>query len=109
MPLFSIQIKNMSNTLIITITIVFILYCAVAIAYAVKVDNALYYNYPKISKKEMRKICVYVFFWIIFFTKLEKIIKGKEQFGTDFALTLGKYINLIYYETTLIDTLINIL
>ena len=78
MPLFSIQIKNMSNTLIITIIIVFILYCAVAIAYAMKVDNALYYNYPKMSKKEMRKICVYVFFWIIFFTKLEKIIKGKE-------------------------------
>ena len=78
MPLFSIQIKNMSNTLIITIIIVFILYCAVAIAYAMKVDNALYYNYPKMSNKEMRKICVYVFFWIIFFIKLDKIIKGKE-------------------------------
>ena len=78
MPLFSIQIKNMSNTSIITITIVFILYCAVAIAYAMKVDNALYYNYPKMSKKEMRKICVYVFFWIIFFAKLEKIIQVKE-------------------------------
>ena len=109
MPLFSIQIKNMSNTLIITITIVFILYCAVAIAYAMKVDNALYYNYPKIPKKEMRKICVYVFFWVIFFIKLDKIIKGKEQFGTDIALTLNKHINLNHYEATLIDTLINIL
>ena len=78
MPLFSIQNKNMSNTSIITIIIAFILYCAVAIAYAMKVDNALYYNYPKISKKEMRKICVYVFFWIIFFAKLEKIIQGKK-------------------------------
>ena len=78
MPLFSFQIKIMNITLIITITIVFILYCAVAIAYAMKVDNALYYNYPKMSKKEMRKICVYVFFWIIFFAKLEKIIQGKK-------------------------------
>ena len=56
MPLFSIQIKNMSNTSIITIIIVFILYCAVAIAYAMKVDNALYYNYPKMSKKETANV-----------------------------------------------------
>ena len=74
MPLFLTQNKNMD----LIITFVFIFYCAVAIDCAIKVDNALYYNYPKISKKEMRKICVYVFFWIIFFAKLEKIIQGKK-------------------------------
>lgn len=62
MPLFSIQNKNMSKTLILIITLVYILYCAVAIDCAIKVDNALEYYYPKMSKKEMRKICVYVFF-----------------------------------------------
>ena len=74
MSLFLIQNKNMD----LIITFVFIFYCAVAIDCAIKVDNALEYYYPKMSKKEMRKICVYVFFWIIFFAKLEKIIKGKE-------------------------------
>ena len=78
MPLFSIQIKNMSNTLIITITIVVVLYCAVAMAYAVKVDDVLYYKYPKMSIKEKDRICFYTFFWFIFFNKLEKIIQGKK-------------------------------
>ena len=95
MPLFSIQIKNMSNTLIITIIIVFILYCAVAIAYAMKVDNALYYNYPKISKKEMRKICVYVFFWIIFFTKIILIF---EILWHDFGIIVYKQLKTEHYE-----------
>lgn len=77
MPLFSIQNKNMSKTLILIITLVYILYCAVAIDCAIKVDNALEYYYPKMSKKEMRKICVYVFFWFIFFARLDKIIQGE--------------------------------
>lgn len=77
MPLFSIQNKNMSKTLILIITLVYIFYCAVAIDCAIKVDNALEYYYPKMSKKEMRKICVYVFFWFIFFAKLDKIIQGE--------------------------------
>lgn len=75
MPLFSTQNKNMDKILIITF--VFIFYCAVTIDCAIKVDNALEYYYPKMSKKEMRKICVYVFFWFIFFVKLDKIIQGE--------------------------------
>ena len=109
MPLFSIQIKNMSDTLIITISIVVVLYFAIAMAYATKIDNALRCKYSKMTSREYEKICFYTLFWFIFFIKLNKIIKGKEQFGTDFALTLGKHINLIYYETALTDTLINIL
>ena len=58
MPLFLTQNKNMD----LIITFVFIFYCAVAIDCAIKVDNALEYYYPKMSKKEMRKICVYAFF-----------------------------------------------
>lgn len=65
----------MNTTLIITIIIVLALYFAVAMAYAMKIDVALYYDYPKMPKKEIRKICVYVFFWFIFFPKLESIIK----------------------------------
>ena len=78
MPLFSIQNKNMNNTLIITISIVVVLYSAVAMAYSVKVDDVLYYEYPKMPSKEKGRICFYTFFWFIFFNKLEKIIKGKE-------------------------------
>ena len=78
MPLFLIQNKNMSKTLILIITLVYSLHCAIGIVYAIRVDKALYDDYSKISKKEMRKICVYVFFWIIFFAKLEKIIQGKK-------------------------------
>ena len=78
MPLFSIQIKIMNTTLIITIIIVLVLYFAVAMAYAMKIDNVLYYEYPKITNEEVKKICFYVFFWIIFFNKLEKIIQGKK-------------------------------
>ena len=78
MPLFSIQNKNMSKTLILIITLVYTLHCAVAIVYAIRVDKALYDDYPKMSNEEMRKICVYVFFWLFFFVKLEKIIKGKR-------------------------------
>ena len=78
MPLFSIQIKIMNTTLIITIIIVLVLYFAVAMAYAMKIDNVLYYEYPKMTNKEIKRICLYVFFWFIFFVKLEKIIKGKK-------------------------------
>ena len=78
MPLFSIQIKNMSDTLIIIISIVVVLYSAVAMAYSVKVDDVLYYEYPKMSNKEKGRICFYTFFWFIFFNKLEKIIQGKK-------------------------------
>ena len=78
MPLFSIQIKIMNTILIITIIIVLVLYFAVAMAYAIKIDNALYYEYPKMSNKEIKRIAIYVFFWFIFFIKLDKIINGKK-------------------------------
>ena len=78
MPLFSIQIKIMNTILIITIIIVLALYFAVAMAYAMKIDNALYYEYPKMSNKEIKRLTIYVLFWVIFFVKLDKIIKGKK-------------------------------
>ena len=78
MPLFSIQIKIMNTILIITIIIVLALYFAVAMAYAMKIDNALYYEYPKMSNKEIKRLTIYVLFWIIFFVKLDKIIQGKK-------------------------------
>ena len=78
MPLFSIQIKIMNTILIITIIIVLALYFAVAMAYTMKIDNALYYEYPKMSNKEIKRLTIYVLFWIIFFVKLDKIIQGKK-------------------------------
>ena len=77
MPLFLTQNKNMDKTLILIITFAFIFYCAVAMAYAMKIDNALYYEYPKMSNKEIKRLVIYVLFWIIFFVKLGKIIQGK--------------------------------
>ena len=68
----------MNTILIITIIIVLALYFAVAMAYAMKIDNALYYEYPKMSNKEIKRLTIYVLFWIIFFVKLDKIIKGKK-------------------------------
>lgn len=64
--------------LLLTIIIVFIAWIAVAMAYAIKLDNALYYEYPKMSNKEIKRIAIYVFFWFIFFVKLDKIINGKK-------------------------------
>ena len=78
MPLFSIQIKIMNTILIITIIIVLVLYFAVAMAYAMKIDNVLYNEYPTITYKEIKRIVIYVFFWFIFFIKLDKIINGKK-------------------------------
>ena len=78
MPLFLFQIKIMNTTLIITISIVVVLYSAVTMAYSVKVDDVLYYEYPKMPNKEKERICLYTFFWLIFFNKLEKIIQGKK-------------------------------
>ena len=77
MSLFSIKIKIMNITLIIII-IVLALYFAVAMAYAMKIDNILYYEYPTMAKEEIKRMCFYVLFWPIFFNKLGKIIKGKE-------------------------------
>ena len=54
------------------------LYFIVAMVYAMKIDNALYYEYPKMSYKEIKRIAIYVFFWLIFFIKLDKIIQGKK-------------------------------
>ena len=68
----------MNTILIITIIIVLALYFAVAMAYAMKIDNALYYEYPKMSNKEIKRLVIYVLFWIIFFVKLDKIIQGKK-------------------------------
>lgn len=78
MPLFSIQIKNPYTMLIFVSILILVLYFIVAMVYAMKIDNALYYEYPKMSNKEIKRITIYVFFWIIFFVKLDKIIKGKK-------------------------------
>ena len=78
MPLFSIQIKNPYTMLIFVSILILVLYLIVAMVYAMKIDNALYYEYSKMSYKEINRITIYVFFWFIFFVKLDKIIKGKE-------------------------------
>ena len=78
MPLFSIQIKNPYTMLIFVSVLILVLYFIVAMVYAMKIDNALYYEYSKMSNKEIKRITIYVFFWFIFFIKLDKIIKGKE-------------------------------
>ena len=49
-----------------------------AMVYAMKIDNALYYEYSKMSNKEIKRVVIYVFFWFIFFIKLDEIIKGKK-------------------------------
>lgn len=64
--------------LIFILVLIFALYFIVAMVYAMKIDNALYYEYSKMSNKEIKRIAIYVFFWIIFFVKLDKIIKGKK-------------------------------
>ena len=64
--------------LIFVSILILVLYLIVAMAYAMKIDNALYYEYPKMSNKEITRIVIYIFFWFIFFIKLDKIIKGKE-------------------------------
>jgi hypothetical protein len=78
MPLFSIQIINPYTMLIFVSILILTLYFIVAMVYAMKIDNALYYEYPKMSNKEIQRLTIYVLFWIIFFVKLDKIIKGKK-------------------------------
>lgn len=58
--------------------LILVLYFVVAMVYAMKIDNALYYEYPKMSNKEIKKLTIYVLFWIIFFVKLNKIIQDKK-------------------------------
>ena len=64
--------------LIFISVLILVLYFIVAMVYAMKIDNALYYEYPKMSNKEITRIAIYVFFWFIFFIKLNKIIQGKK-------------------------------
>lgn len=64
--------------LIFVSILILVFYFIVAMVYAMKIDNALYYEYPKMSNKEIKRIAIYVLFWIIFFVKLDKIIKGKK-------------------------------
>ena len=64
--------------LIFVSILILVLYFVVAMVYAMKIDNALYYEYTKMSNKEIKRITIYVLFWIIFFVKLDKIIKGKK-------------------------------
>ena len=64
--------------LIFVSILILVLYFIVAMAYAMKIDNALYYEYSKMSYKEINRITIYVFFWFIFFIKLDKIIQGKK-------------------------------
>ena len=78
MPLFSIQIKNPYTMLIFVSILILVLYFIVAMVYAMKIDNSLYYEYSKMSNKEIKRIVIYVFFWLIFFIKLDKIIQGKK-------------------------------
>ena len=78
MPPFSNQIKNPYTMLIFVSVLILVLYFIVAMVYAMKIDNALYYEYSKMSNKEIKRIVIYVFFWFIFFVKLDKIIKGKK-------------------------------
>ena len=78
MPLFSIQIKNPYTMLIFVSILILVLYFIVAMVYAMKIDNALYYEYPKMSNKEIKRLTIYVLFWFIFFVKLDKIIQGKK-------------------------------
>ena len=78
MPPFSNQIKNPYTMLIFVSVLILVLYFIVAMVYAMKIDNALYYEYSKMSNKEIKRLVIYVFFWFIFFVKLDKIIKGKK-------------------------------
>ena len=78
MPPFSNQIKNPYIMLIFVSVLILVLYFIVAMVYAMKIDNALYYEYPKMSNKEIKRIAIYVFFWFIFFVNLDKIIQGKK-------------------------------
>ena len=78
MPLFSIQIKNPYTMLIFVSILILVLYFIVAMVYAIKIDNILYYEYPKMSNKEIKRLAIYVIFWFIFFVKLDKIIKVKK-------------------------------
>ena len=64
--------------LIFVSILILVLYFIVAMVYAMKIDNALYYEYSEMSYKEIKRITIYVFFWFIFFIKLDKIINGKE-------------------------------
>ena len=64
--------------LIFVSILILVLYLIVAMVYAMKIDNALYYEYSKMSYKEINRITIYVFFWFIFFIKLDKIIQGKK-------------------------------
>ena len=64
--------------LIFVSILILVLYFIVAMVYAMKIDNALYYEYSRMSNKEIKRIVIYVFFWFIFFVKLDKIIKGKK-------------------------------
>lgn len=64
--------------LIFVSILILVLYFIVAMAYAIKIDNALYYEYSKMSNEEIQRLTIYVLFWIIFFVKLDKIIQGKK-------------------------------
>lgn len=64
--------------LIFVSILILVLYFIVTMVYAMRLDNVLYYEYPKMSNKEIKRLVIYVLFWIIFFVKLDKIIKGKK-------------------------------
>lgn len=64
--------------LIFVSVIILVLYFIVAMVYAIKIDNALLNEYPTMTNKEIKRICLYVSFWFIFFNKLGKIIQGKK-------------------------------
>lgn len=64
--------------LIFVSVLILVLYFIVAMVYAIKIDNALLNEYPTMTNKEIKRICFYVSFWLIFFIKLDKIIQGKK-------------------------------
>ena len=57
--------------------LILVLYFIVAMVYAIKIDNALDYKYPNMSNEEIKRLLIYVFFWFIFFVKLNKILHKK--------------------------------
>ena len=57
--------------------LILVLYFIVAMVYAMKIDNALGYKYPNMSNEEIKRLLIYVIFWVIFFVKLNEILHKK--------------------------------
>ena len=61
------------------IIIALIIYFCVAIDYAIKVDNVLYFKYGKnLSMKNAKPYVIYCCFWLFFFKKLDDFLKENK-------------------------------